>query len=283
MCTRSLRPSRRFPLSLVCVAALAVACSDNSPASDDASETTAMSSTAGDSESSGAMDTTDTSTTSSDETTETSDTNTFIGDEGPDTGMETGGVGNLGDQCTSDTDCAEDLFCNGVPGFGGLCSECASDSDCADGNCTFTGAYFSCGDGSLGQMCESDEVCGDGLFCAEVVNLGGLFNGNFCSECKVDGDCADGQLCAPQIEFMDIMNIAGLRACIDPKSAPNNQLCDANGSGDEQCANFCTTADIMGLIEVGVCGECETDGDCAMGTCTPAMVGLGGFSGSVCG
>jgi Cys-rich repeat protein len=197
--------------------------------------------------------------------------------------MEEGGLGNLGEMCQTDSECVEDLFCNGVPGFGGVCSECGSDADCPMGNCTFTGAYFGCGDGSEGQMCESDEVCGDGLFCAEVVNLGGLFNGNFCSECKVDADCPEGQLCAPQIEFMDLMNIAGQRACIDPESAPDGQLCDADGSGDEQCSGFCTTADIMGLLEVGVCGECETDADCAMGTCMPAMVGLDGFAGSTCG
>ena len=37
--------------------------------------------------------------------------------------------------------------------------------------------------------------------------LGGLFNGNFCSECAADTDCPEGQLCAPQVEFMDLMNI----------------------------------------------------------------------------
>lgn len=269
--------------SLVCFAGLSTACADDTTAADDANETTAASSTAADTESSGAADTT---TTTAGETlpgTDTADTMSFVAEETPDTGVDTGGLGNLGDQCMADTDCADDLVCNGVVGFGGVCSLCGSDADCRSGNCTFTGAYFDCGDGSLGQQCESDAVCGDGLFCAEVVNLGGLFNGNFCSECKVDADCMDGQLCAPQLEFMDIMNVAGQRACIDPKTAPDNQLCDANGSGDEQCENFCTTADIMGLIEVGVCGQCETDMDCAMGACTPAMVGLDGFSGSVCG
>jgi hypothetical protein len=257
-----------------------IACSDDTTSADDANETTAASSTVDESDTS----VMDTSTDAPPETDTGTDTASFVQDEGPDTSMEEGGLGMLGEMCQSDSDCVDELFCNGVPGFGGICSECASDADCPMGNCTFTGAYFGCGDGGEGQMCESDEVCAEGLFCAEVVDLGGLFNGNFCSECKVDTDCPDGQLCAPVIEFMDLMNISGQRSCIDPETAPNGQLCDADGSGDEQCMGFCTTADIMGLIEVGVCGECETDADCAMNmTCMPAMVGLDGFAGSVCG
>ena len=51
-----------------------------------------------------------------------------------------------------------------------------------------------------------------------------------------------------------------------------------------QCAGFCTTADVMGFIQLGVCGDCEADMDCPMGgTCTPAMIGIDGFSGSACG
>ncbi|HLT38513.1 MAG TPA: hypothetical protein VK034_19635 [Enhygromyxa sp.] len=270
-------------LSLVCVAALAIGCSDDTPSGEGANETTAASGTAADTESSGAMDTTETPPTTDDNTDDPGETASFVNDEAP-TGMEEGGLGNLGEQCQSDADCVDDLFCNGVPGFGGICSECASDSDCPEGsNCTFLGAYFGCGDGSQGQMCESDESCGDGLHCAEVVDLGGLFNGNFCSECAADTDCPEGQLCAPQIEFMDLMNISGQRACIEPDTAPNGQLCDAEGSGDEQCEGFCTVADVMGFLEVGVCGECETDTDCDVGTCMPAMVGFDGFAGSTCG
>lgn len=276
MRTRVLTLSPLLPL--LCTAALAFGCSDDAPTNEDGNETTANSGT-GDSESGDtSMD-----TSSDDPPTTDNDSMSFIQEEGPDTGMEEGGLGNLGEMCQTDSECAEDLFCNGVPGFGGICSECSSDADCATGNCTFQGSYFGCGDGGQGQMCESDEVCGDGLYCAEVVNLGGLFNGNFCSECKVDSDCEDGQLCAPQVEFMDLMNISGQRSCIEPKTAPHNQLCDAQGSGDEQCMGFCTTADVMGLLQIGVCGECETDSDCMDGgTCNPAMVGFSGFSGSTC-
>lgn len=282
MRTRSL-PVTLFPL--LCLAALTFGCSDDTSVDDGNSTTAASGSDTSSQTETESGNTTDPTTTTASDTSTTNAENTFISEEGPDTTADTGGLGNLGDMCTTDEECAEDLFCNGVVGLAAVCSECGSDADCPDGgNCTFSGAYFACGDGSQGQMCETDASCGEGLFCAEVVNLGGLFNGNFCSECKVDTDCADGQLCAPQIEFMDLMNIAGQRACIDPETAPNNQLCDADGSGDQQCEGYCTTADIMGLIEVGVCGDCETDAECSMGmTCTPAMVGLDGFAGSVCG
>jgi hypothetical protein len=276
-----LTPSLRlFPL--LCVAVLSIGCSDDAPA-ETAGETTAASSTAGTE-----TDSTDSSMTTDEpppDVSTTATTGTFVTDESPDT---TDGTvpGNLGDMCMSDSDCAEDLFCNGVVGLGGICSECASDTDCPDGsNCTITpNGWFACGDGSQGQMCESDATCADGLYCAEVVDLGGLFNGNFCSECSEDAHCMNGQLCVPQVEFMDLANISGQRACVDPESVPNNSLCDVEGSGDMQCEGFCTVADLMGFIQLGVCGECETDADCPMnGTCMPAAIGLEGFSGSVCG
>jgi hypothetical protein len=270
---------RLFPL--LCVAALSLGCGDDAPA-ETAGETTAASSTAGtETSTEGSMTTDDPPP----DVSTTATTGSFVSDESPDT---TDGTvpGNLGDMCMTDDECAEDLVCNGVVGLGGVCSECASDTDCPDGsNCTITpNGWFACGDGSQGQMCESDATCAEGLYCAEVVDLGGLFNGNFCSECSEDAHCMNGQLCAPQIEFMDLMNIGGQRACIDPNTAPNDSLCDAEGSGDEQCEGFCTTADLMGFIMVGVCGDCETDQDCPMnGTCMPAMIGFNGFAGSVCG
>jgi hypothetical protein len=277
-----LSPSfRLFPL--LCFAVLAIGCNDDATIAETAGETTAASSTAGETASATEEETTadtppDVSTTAS--------TGNFVSDESPDSAETDVPPGNLGEMCMSDDDCAEDLVCNGLPGLGGVCSECASDTDCPDGsNCTITGdGWFACGDGSQGQMCESDATCADGLYCAEVVDLGGLFNGNFCSECSDDSHCMNGQLCAPVIEFMDLQNISGQRACIDPESAPNDSLCDDQGAGDMQCEGFCTTADLMGFIMLGVCGECETDMDCMMGMqCMPAMIGGAGFSGSVCG
>lgn len=274
--------AKRIALStLICAGAWLTGCSSDTPGTDEAGETTAMSSTAGESDTGdGTTTTTTTSTTDAGSTDEAN----FIPDE--ETGTTGTAPGDLGAMCTTDADCVEGLFCNGVPQFGfAVCSECAGDENCDGGNCTLTAnGYFECGDGSVGQMCETDEACGDALFCAEVVNLGGLFNGNFCSECKDDSQCMNGQLCAPTLEFMDLMNIGGQRNCIDPNTQPNNQICDVDANGDEQCEGFCTAADIMGLIQIGVCGECESDADCmGNGACMPAMLGFDGVAGSVCG
>lgn len=267
-------------LSLLCTSLWLAGCSDDTTGADDeAGETTAAESTAEDTD------------TTADDDESTTDDDDASSDEGNFIEMETGTsttdspLGNLGDMCSTDGDCVEDLFCNGAPTLGyGICSACGSDEDCDGGNCTLTqNGYFECGDGSLGQMCETDEACADGTYCAEVVDLGGLVNGNFCSSCKDDSHCMDGQLCAPMIEFMDIMNIGGQRSCVDPKSVPNDQICDVDGNGDEACMNYCTPASLMGLIEIGVCGECESDAECMGGTCTPAELGFGGVTGSTCG
>jgi hypothetical protein len=271
-------------LSLLCVGLWLAGCSDDTTGVDDeAGETTAASSTAEETDTTTDEGEDDSTSTTTDGDTSSSEEGNFIEME-TDTTTDTP-LGNLGEMCSTDGDCAEDLFCNGVPALGyGICSACGSDADCDGGNCTLTqSGYFECGDGSLGQMCETDEACTEGAYCAEVVDLGGLVNGNFCSSCKDDSHCMDGQLCAPMIEFMDLMNIGGQRSCVDPKSVPNDQVCDHEGNGDEACMGVCSTASLMGLIEIGVCGECETDADCMDGVCTPAELGFGGVVGSTCG
>lgn len=264
-------------LSLFAVAALlgTSACSDDTTAAEEAGETTAASGTGTETETDGETDASD-----ADGETTTNDDGTFIAEEGPDT-SDTAGPGNLGDMCADDGDCADDLFCYGLPGLGGICSECGGDSDCDGGNCTFNGMWFACGEGNAGEMCETDDACADGLYCAEIVNVGGLFAGNFCSECAEDAHCADGQLCAPEFELMGAMGPEGQRVCIDAGTHPQDSLCDLGGSGDEQCEGFCTEVDIMMLITLGVCGECESDEDCMGGTCTPAAFGFG-LEGSTC-
>ena len=286
------RQMLRLPslLAPLCLLSLSLACGDDQGGGEEGASTTMMSSTGSDtstgttSDTNDSTDMTDTDMTDTDDPMPTSDTADFISEEGPETGDTDAMPGNLGDQCMSDSDCAEDLFCNGIAGFGGICSECASDDDCPDGgNCTIgENGWFACGDGSLGQMCESDASCGEGLFCAELLDVGGLINTNFCSECAEDIHCENGQLCAPELDFMDFMNISGQRACIDPGTLAQDSLCDADGSGDEQCEGFCTVASFMGFIELGVCGQCESDADCMGGSCQEAMVGLEGFAGSTC-
>ena len=83
------------------------------------------------------------------------------------------------------------------------------------------------------RRCEGD------LVCSTVVDLGGLFNDQFCSECGSDADCADGEQCAPNF---DLGSFAGYRECVPAGSLTQDSLCDVN----EQCdTGFCSEADIM--------------------------------------
>ena len=224
------------------------------------------------------------STTTTSSTTD--DTAGFVTDSdtnGTTTTTDTGPQPN-GSPCSADDECESEI-CVQIPALGGVCSECETDQQCMDSgeglNCTLGAQqYFACADGSLGTMCMSDAACMDGLHCATVLDLGGLFNDQFCSECGEDTDCADGQLCTPNF---DLGTFAGFRECVDAASVMQDGMCDSN----DQCASgFCSQADLMGFLQVGVCGECLMDGDCAMGqTCMDASIDLmgGGLSGSTCG
>ena len=56
------------------------------------------------------------------------------------------------------------------------------------------------------------------------------------------------------------------------------QLLFDPGQLDPACASMmCSKADVMNVLDVGLCGECLSDGDCQPGqTCTEAWVDLGG-------
>ena len=50
-------------------------------------------------------------------------------------------------------------------------------------------------------MCESTDGCADGLVCAELLDTGGFFPANFCSECETNAECDEGQTCTPTYDF----------------------------------------------------------------------------------
>jgi hypothetical protein len=133
-------------------------------------------------------------------------------------------------------------------------------------------------------MCESTDGCADGLVCAELIDTGGLFNASFCSECETSAECDPDQICTP---YYDTMNLGGYLTCADPMSVPDGQGCPiVDGMGDGTvCQNgHCGIADLFGVVSIGLCGECTTEADCAEGeTCMPAMAGMGGVSGPMCG
>lgn len=205
----------------------------------------------------------------------------------PSTGADDGPMGPQpnGANCTGPADC-ESMQCFNIPMLGGICSECLTDDDCEMGTCALdpTALYAVCTDGSIGLMCSSDEGCMGDLVCAELINTGGLFPLDFCSECRDDVPCDKGQICAP---VYDLGNFAGYQGCVDPGSVPNGGGCPLDGVMGDGAAcesGFCGTATLLDLLPVGVCGECITDEDCPGPgeTCMPGAADKTGLVGATC-
>lgn len=211
-------------------------------------------------------------------------------DDGGFIGMDTGDTGAgdplpNGAECAANEDCMSE-FCYSIPTVGGVCSECLVDQDCETGTCSleFEFGYAVCTDGSMGNMCNTDEGCMGDLVCAELIDTGGLFNANYCSECKTTADCADGQTCSP---YYDESGFSGYLYCVEPASVPSGQGCPVeNGTGDDSVCmdGHCSVVEVFqGFAQIGLCGQCNEDTDCMDGqTCTPAMAGQRGLFGSVC-
>jgi len=183
-----------------------------------------------------------------------------------------------GSTCSENEECISG-FCFVVQLLGGICGECLMDSDCEGGGCSLpnpiamppVGAV--CNDGGPGEGCMTSDVCQDGLVCASIINVPGILEANTCSECTMDSDCDKGLLCSPTY---DVLNISGQKTCVEPMMVPNGEGCDFAGSGDMACmSGICSAINIMDLLMLGVCGECEVDADCDVPggeVCLPADV-----------
>jgi hypothetical protein len=189
-----------------------------------------------------------------------------------------------GSACTADYECMSGN-CYVMPFLGGFCGQCNEDADCFGGGCTppnpFEATPPYCNMGELGAGCESDSVCSGNLACGNVFDLLGVISLNTCGSCLDDAECGD-QICAP---IFELSAWAGQLECIDPQSLPKNAYCNFEFNGDQVCASgICSVVDVMGLAEVGVCGECNVDADCGMGWCQPGELVLesGQLFGSTC-
>jgi len=190
-----------------------------------------------------------------------------------------------GSQCSDPAQC-ESGNCYDAGVLGGVCGECDEDADCPDGGCSIPnpldGTPPFCNDGSLGGGCETDDVCDDPLLCSTIFDVPGVILLATCSECVDDIDCGNGDLCAPTF---DVGQFEGYETCVAPGSVPDAGGCDLEGSGDAQCASgFCGAADVQGLLQVGICGECLVDDDCGPGEiCMPPEVDFAlGATGATC-
>lgn len=200
-------------------------------------------------------------------------------------GEPMGELGN-GEVCTADSECLSGQ-CYIIPILSGQCGECNHDDDCPDGGCTapnpFENNGSTCNMGEIGGGCESSDVCSGDLTCGNVLSLlAGLITIDTCGECASDMECA-GQICAPVV---DVMGFSGINTCIDANTLAQDSFCNLEGNGDEACASgICSVVDIMGLAEIGSCGECNIDDDCDAGmTCQGGGfdLGAGALSGSLC-
>ncbi|HET6581970.1 MAG TPA: hypothetical protein VFG69_00960 [Nannocystaceae bacterium] len=206
----------------------------------------------------------------------------------PESGDETAGPGPQpnGGMCESNEGC-DSGFCYLLPMIGGVCSECLMDADCEMGTCALSVEmmYAVCTMGELGDMCDSDEGCMGELVCTQLIDTGGFFNASYCSTCGETLPCEGTDVCTP---VYDAMGFSGHMECAGVGSVPNGGGCplDDQGVGDGTVcmSGVCSSADaFMGFVQLGVCGDCNSDDDCTMpATCTPAMVGMGGLTGSVC-
>ena len=167
----------------------------------------------------------------------------------------------------------------------GICSECDADADCvAAGRGTACSVDVEtlgavCGYGNEGSFCESQAACQDDLFCTALIDGADGLLPHTCSECSGDADCGGNLRCLPVI---DVAVYSGQKRCTVPGSVGQGGLCPLP-DGDPMCVTHkCAVLSLAGLLDVGVCGQCKSDGDCAMGqTCDPPKF-QDGFIASKC-
>lgn len=163
--------------------------------------------------------------------------------------------------------------CFVVPILGGWCGECMEDADCAPGGCTvpnpIDGVGATCNQGEPGAGCESDAVCTDpnNLKCGTLLAVENIIEVATCGECASNADCTDPMKpnCSPTY---DVMNFSGKFVCVENASVKSGEGCNLADEGKGPVGNaacesgFCGEANVMGLLKVGVCGECNSNADC---------------------
>lgn len=188
-----------------------------------------------------------------------------------------------GEACNIDSDCKSGS-CFALVGTAGICGACDSDADCQLG-CTPPGMFStpprpsSCGEGQLGSGCETDSACKRGYTCADITTLSLGYTLRSCSECDSADDCDGGEICGVSFSFADQ---SAHRECAAPSTRGLGQICEH----DDECASaLCSTFTFPEGTAVGVCGECNSDSDCASPTSCSATEFQrdAGFSPSSCG
>ena len=204
--------------------------------------------------------------------------------------------------CTDASGCGcESGKCFIVPALGGFCGECLADADCvaSGGGCTVPNPIAmvgsTCNMGEAGAGCETNEICAtaEAGFCGLLLTVPGIIDVSTCGACAVNDDCVDPALpnCSPTY---DVMNFSGQFVCVADASVPQDGGCNSNLDandvpiGNPACeSGFCGEANVMGLVKLGICGECSSNADCVKvgkKTCAKPSVDLGAATliGAVC-
>lgn len=207
-------------------------------------------------------------------------------------------------QCTDASGCGcESGKCFIVPALGGFCGECLADADCAatGGGCTvpnpIAGVGSTCNMGEPGAGCETNDICSDPAApsCGLLLEVPGIIQVSTCGACATNDDCVAANPKVPNCSpTYDVMNFSGQYICVEDASVPNNGGCNLAKDamdlpvGNSACeSGFCGEANVMGLVKLGICGECNSNADCvAIGkkTCSDPQVDLNAATliGSVC-
>lgn len=116
----------------------------------------------------------------------------------------------------------------------------------------------------MGPQLANGANCLDNDACASTQCLTIPFLGGQCGECDDDEDCLSGG-CTVHSPY------AATGSTCNDGSAGDGCESDDACSGDLHCG---VVLDILGLIELGTCGQCATDADCTDGAaafCTPIV------------
>jgi len=190
-----------------------------------------------------------------------------------------------------------------VPAIGGFCGECTEDADCAasGGGCTVPNPIAmkgsTCNMGEAGAGCETDEICAteEAPACGLLLEVPGIIQVSTCGACASNEDCIAVNEKTPNCTpTYDVEKFSGQFVCVENASVANNDGCnhkkDGQGNvlGDAACeSGFCGEANVMGLVKLGICGECRSNADCVKigkQTCSDPSVDLNAaaLQGSVC-
>jgi minor extracellular protease Epr len=149
--------------------------------------------------------------------------------------------------CTEDSDCNDDLFCNGVESCVSGACQTGSIPDCsASGDQCNTGVCDETTDSCIAQPVEDGTSCNDGEFCnVNEACQSGICTGGSSRDCASGNQCLIGS-CDETTDSCVTQSVEDGTSCDDGEFCTQNTFCDTGvcGNGDERdCSDdvFCTT------------------------------------------